>query len=139
MSDFTKEEIQFLKEFARVRTAVKGPQATSVDIDGLYGDPEIRKDPKYINGKPYKGPSFVGRKYSQCPSDYLIGVAMFLEWTVGQDKDKGEDARKSDKGVFYWTYNEKDALKARAWAKRNEGKTFAVAESSSVETEEVPF
>ena len=93
-----------------------GNVADDADLDGQYGDPKVRRDPKrwIENG----GASFVGCTYSQCPSDYLEAVAGLLEWQAGKD-EVNPDPEKSK-----WAPRaRKDAARARGWAKRNVGKT----------------
>lgn len=86
-----------------------GAVASDRDLDGQYGDPEVkRKDPPR-----WDGPSFVGRRYSECPPDYLDCLVGFLEWKAGKDSEKG-----TDEGNKYAKYARTDAARARGWAKR---------------------
>lgn len=96
--------------------------APDFDLDGQWGDPEVRKDsPQWIkNG----GASYVGRKFSECPSDYLEALAAFFDWKAGKDEATGEPEK-----LKYAGYARKDAARARGWAKRNKGKTFETESS----------
>ncbi len=125
---FTTPEWRALKAIAKgVVDAMNGADgsdsatgpavAPDSELDSRFGDPTIRRDPKY-----WAGASYVGARYSECPSEYLIIVAESLEYFVEQDKAKA-NPRKNDKGVPYWQYNMKDAARARGWARRNHGKS----------------
>ena len=61
----------------------------------------------------WQGPSYEGRAASECPADFLLEYAGFLEWKAGKDREKGEDG--------YATKGERDALMARRWAAVNRG------------------
>lgn len=103
-------EIAVLKAQVASLSAAKARPASTLpppDIDGQYGNPEIRKDPPR-----WKGPSYVGRTYSKCPSDYLRELAGFLQWKAGKNDEDGK--------AKYAEYDRKDAARALAWAERNE-------------------
>ena len=68
----------------------QGVCASDADLDGEYGDPEIRKDPPRWTGE-----SFATRHYSQSTPEFLDNLAGFIDWKAG-----------------------KDAARARGWAKR---------------------
>jgi hypothetical protein len=95
------------------------PVADDADLDGEWGAPAVRKDPKR-----WTGASYVGKKYSECPSDYLLQLAGLLDWQAGKDEEKGDTD-----SLKYAGYKRRDAARARGWAKRNAGKTFAPAAS----------
>ena len=82
--------------------------ASDADLDGKYGDPEIRRDPPR-----WDGPSYVGQKFSHCPADYLETLAGFYEWKATKDEAKGDEQSKK-----YARYARQDAARARGWAKR---------------------
>lgn len=93
------------------------PVASDEDLDGKYGNPEVRKDPSR-----WKGESMVGRKYSECPPEFLDVLAALCDWRAEQDEKKG-DARSK------WA--RLDALRARGWAKRmRTGATSSAVEAS---------
>jgi hypothetical protein len=90
--------------------------APDSDLDSQWGDPEVRKDsPQWIK---MGGASYVGRKFSECPSDYLEALASFFDWKAGKDEAEGTPEK-----LKYAGYARKDAARARGHAKRNEGKT----------------
>lgn len=81
-----------------------GPIASDDDLDGRYGNPEIRRDPPR-----WRGESMVGRKFSDCSPEYLDTLAGFNDWRADQDEKKGDPRSK-------WA--RLDASRARGWAKR---------------------
>lgn len=85
--------------------------ATDADLDGKYGNPEIKaKDPRDWTGEPMKG-----RKMSECPAPYLDMVAERLDYfaTTAETENK---LTSSGKPVA--PYNRADAKRARGWAAR---------------------
>lgn len=118
-----------------------GDVADASDLDGQYGDPEVRKDPPRWNGE-----SYVGRPFSTCPSDYLRQLAGFFDWQAGKDEESGN----THKGKPTAPYRRQDAARARGWAKRNEGKAVQAplpkaapaegrGEYTNTEEPEIPF
>lgn len=84
-------------------TPAAADMASDADLDGPYGDPQIRaKDPRDWKGEPQKG-----KRMSQCPAEYLDLVASRLEYFAGQETDE----KKAH-------YTRKDAGRARGWAAR---------------------
>ncbi len=78
--------------------------ASDDDLDGPYGDPEVRigKAPRGWTGEPMKG-----RKFSECPALFLDALANMYDWFAQQEPDP--------KKVHY---NRKYAARARGWAAR---------------------
>lgn len=117
--------------------------APDSDLDSEYGDPLVqRKDPPR-----WKGDSFIGCRYSECPAEYLDQMAGFLMWKAGkndEDKKKAETsgdeeaAKKADKYAFY---ARKDASRAAGWAKRiREGYTPPATGSGDADGQaDIPF
>lgn len=120
--------------------------ASDADLDGQYGDPQVRKDPtaKYWTGK-----SYVGKKLSQCPADYLRAFARYKQACAFMN-DKAGDPQKAK----YAGYDRKDAARAVGWALRIEsgrsaappspapqsgGGDFASDFGDAYDTEEIPF
>lgn len=123
IADLKKRMERFEQTFAAM-AAVWGGKASGAarneiaddrDLDSQWGNPEIRKDPpKWIEaGKA----SYVGRKLSACPSDYLQALAGFYDWQADRDEKSG---RVDAKGRPTAPYSRRDAARARGWAKRNE-------------------
>lgn len=102
---------------ATSQTAATGTVAPDHVLDGQYGDPLVKKkDPK-----DWTGGSMKGKKFSECPAEYLEMVAdredYFLETNQAslldaQEKDEQDALKKSIK------YNALDASRARGWAAR---------------------
>lgn len=100
----------------RARKAA-GPKevASDRDLDGKYGDPKVTANPRDWNG-----PSFKGRKYSECPAEFLDLVAEMMDY-FAQKADQNNE--RTDKGKPVSFYKRGDAARARGWAKRiREGK-----------------
>jgi hypothetical protein len=89
--------------------APTGPSiASDADLDGQYGDPEVKaKDPR-----DWTGPTMRGKRFSQCPAEYLDMVADRLDYFCSQNAGGSEDEQKKAK------YQRLDAARARGWAKR---------------------
>lgn len=121
-------------------TPTVGEVANDRELDSTFGNPEIRKDPtaKYWSGK-----SYVGKKYSMCPPDYLNALAEYLTACAFMtEKENNPDKLK------YAGYNRKDAARARGWALRNAGKplksrpaadVFEDQPSAHAGSDEIPF
>ena len=88
--------------------------ATDSDLDGQYGNPEIRRDPK-----DWKGPSFVGKYFSDCPPDYLEMIASLNDWRAKKDDEAGAAGEVNGKGKPKdGHFARLDAARARGWAAR---------------------
>lgn len=82
-----------------------GPKiASDADLDGPNGDPAVKFPPKS-----WKGPNYSGRKFSDCPADFLLVLAEFLEWK-GNSPLPGKEK--------YARFDLLDAARARGWAAR---------------------
>jgi hypothetical protein len=88
-----------------------GAVAPDSDLDGDHGNPTVKYDlkPKY-----WSGASMVGKRWSECPPEWLDACAAYLSNYASalRDNPKEEDDAKKAK------YKEKDASRARGWAKR---------------------
>lgn len=78
--------------------------ASDRDLDGKYGNPKVRFDPKNWDGGSCKG-----RLFSDCPADYLDMLANAYEYFAS--KNAAVDEKKA-------SYERLDAARARGWAKR---------------------
>jgi hypothetical protein len=84
-------------------------EASDKDLDSDHGDPEVRaKSPR-----DWTGPSMQGRRFSECPAEYLDLVASRLDYFANQNEAAG-DAESVKKA----RYNRLDASRARGWAVR---------------------
>lgn len=126
LADALKRISQVEATLGRVSAAFGGastggsskPEADDAELDGRFSDRSVRKDPKR-----WAGASFKGASYSQCPSEYLLVLADYLEWGADMDARKSEPP-KHNNGTPYFEYARKDARLARGWARRNHGKKF---------------
>lgn len=84
--------------------------AQPADIDGKFGDPDIRKDPSV---KYWSGESYQGKKMSQCPPDYLEAFAKYKDACAHMNEREGNPEK-----AKYVGYDRRDAKRARAWAER---------------------
>jgi hypothetical protein len=92
----------------RIAAALSGgasatASAPRVDLDGAHGNPPIKaKDPR-----DWSGPPMTGKRFSECPPEYLDLLAERYEF-FANDPTKAEKRR----------FNELDAARARGWAAR---------------------
>jgi hypothetical protein len=97
----------------RLEGSLRGPApglAPASVLDGPHGDPVVHRDPR-----DWCGTSQVGKKFSECPPDYLDMLAGMFDWFAKRDRETG---RKDAKGRETWPLKEKDASMARGWAAR---------------------
>lgn len=99
-----------VEKLAAQSPASCGAVASDRDLDGRYGDPELRLTPR-----DWTGPNYKGRRFSQCPPELLDMVADTLEWAAGKSEEKGE---MTEKGKPVAQYKRADAARARGWAAR---------------------
>lgn len=82
--------------------------ASDSDLDGTWGDPEVKaKDPRDWTGEPMKG-----RRFSECPAEYLDLLAERLDYFAEKNAAGTEDEQKKSR------YQKLDAARARGWAAR---------------------
>lgn len=106
-----KQLLSRQSQAAAASSGSAGQVASDRDLDGPYGDPVIKaKDPR-----DWIGPTMKGRKFSECPPEYLDLIADRLDWFAEQHDAEG---KKTDKGVLVSKYDRADAARARGWAKR---------------------
>jgi hypothetical protein len=79
--------------------------ADDEDLDGKYGDPEIRRDPPRWSGE-----SYAGRRYSETSPEFLDVMASFLDWAASQAEAKNET---TNSGQPRAPYLRRDAARAR--------------------------
>lgn len=108
--------------------------ASDSDLDGKYGNEEIRKDP---SGKYWNGDSFKGKRMSECSAEYLEAFAKYKDACAYMNEKSGDEAK-----AKYIGYDRKSAARARGWAKRvSDG--FKPASDSlfdkSADDSDVPF
>ena len=108
-----------IQKRARATASSAGPTiASDADLDGQYGNPIVKTDPKKWRDAGKE--NMKGRRFSECPPDYLDEVASFLDWSAGKADEKNETTAK---GKPISGFKRADAARARGWAKRiREGK-----------------
>ncbi len=82
--------------------------ASDADLDGQYGNPEVKKNPPR-----WQGESCVGRRYSECPVEFLDEMAGFQSWAAGKEDAKAAAAPAGDAGK-----PERDTAEKNAWYAR---------------------
>lgn len=93
---------------AESRAAKPGPSvAPDSDLDGQYGDPEVR-----FNPRDWAGDSQKGKPFSECPAAFLEMLAETLDY-FAEKKSQGTEDEKKKAG-----YDRRDAARARGWALR---------------------
>lgn len=84
--------------------------ATDRDLDGQYGNPQVKVMPR-----DWTGPSFKGRKYSECPAELLELVAEMQDYFARKAEESHET---TSRGRPVAEFRKADAARARGWAKR---------------------
>lgn len=110
---------------ATVAQAIDPAVASDADLDSQYGDPEVRVS-KPIRG--YVGESMKGRKFSECPPDYLDALASLFDWAATQESDEKTKGHKL-----------KDAARARGWARRLRSGWKPAEVATSFGDDDIPF
>jgi len=111
----TLETVRAAAPAARPASA-PGAVATDYDLDGKYGDEEIRRDPPRWEGAEKNA----GKKMSDCSAEYLDELASFFDWQADKDEEKGGTYTAADGTVKQAKpeYKRKSAARARGWAAR---------------------
>lgn len=88
--------------------------ALITEIKGLRDDMRKRGGlPDVKIGKSKKHPEYEGKVASECPADFLLEYASFLEWKAGKNREEGK--------MDYVARDEREALICRKWAAVNRG------------------
>ena len=102
----------------RAKTAVGPTVASDRDLDGKYGDPAVK-----FNPRDWTGPSMKQRHLSECPPEFLDMLAETFDYFARKADETDE---RTDKGKKVSDFKRQDAARARGWAKRmREGKVAA--------------
>lgn len=91
-------------------TEAAGDVADDRDLDGKYGDPEVK-----FNPRDWHGDSCKGLRMSECPAGFLDLLAGTFDYFAKQ-AEKNNETTSSGKAVA--PYKRKDAARARGWAAR---------------------
>lgn len=106
-----------------LRVAKPKAVASDRDLDSQWGDPTI----KMADPRDWTGPPMKGRRFSECPSEYLEMLADRFDYFADQAEAKNELYN----GKPVAPYRRTDAARARGWAKRvREGYRGAAASFS---------
>lgn len=105
-----------LKQLVKqLRTAQPPEVASDRELDGEWGNPLVK-----FNPRDWTGDSMKGARFSQCPAPFLDMLAETFDYFARDADAKGT---LSDKGKAVAPYKRADAARARGWAKRvREGK-----------------
>jgi hypothetical protein len=100
-----------LKELLAIAKATAPkPVAPDRDLDGQYGNPELKFMPRDWTGISYKG-----SRFSECPADLLEMIAETFDY-FAQQAEANHEQTGSGKPVA--PYKRQDAARARGWARR---------------------
>lgn len=99
--------------------------ADDADLDGEHGDPEVKFSPKRWTGTDYKR-----ARFSVCSPEFLDAYAEALQWSSEHPKAGKEQ---------YASYDERDAARARGWAKRLRANPPPAADAAGQGADGLPF
>lgn len=132
MSDFETTALSLLRSIdaslkqilaLRQTSAPKG-LASDRDLDGKYGNPIVKFQPRDWAGEDCKG-----RRMSDCPPAFLDVLAETFDYFAKKAEESGE---LTDRGKPVADYKKADAARARGWAKRiRDGKVPAAASTGA--------
>ena len=97
----------------RVKAAQNAPGpaiAPDSDLDGSYGNPPVK-----FNPRDWTGDSCKGRTLSECPAEFLDMLAETFDYFAGKAEEKNE---MTTSGKPVAPYKRKDAARCRGWAAR---------------------
>jgi hypothetical protein len=119
--------------------AVEALKPVNVDLASEYDNPVVRKDPRQWLER--GGASYEGRKFSECPPDYLEALAGLFDWQAKKDAESGATyvSKKTGETVATAPFKRKDAARARAWAKANASKPAAKRDDFEPFGDDAPF
>lgn len=113
--------------------------ASDRDLDSQYGNPEVKaKDPRDWTGDTMKG-----KRFSECPPEYLDLVASRLDYFASQTEGSQDHEEQKKR-----RYNLIDASRARGWAARKragwtpppeEPSAFGTTADPALTADEIPF
>ena len=97
----------------RVKAAHNAPGQTvapDADLDGPYGNPSVKFNPRDWTGESCKGLTF-----SECPAEFLDMLAETFDYFALKAEENNET---TPAGKLVAPYKRKDAARARGWAAR---------------------
>lgn len=108
--DILKSIDASLKALVKMQAGSHKEIAEDRDLDGQYGNPVVKFDPR-----DWTGPSMKGREMSECPADFLEMLAGTFDYFAMKAEEADE---KTSSGKPVAPFKRKDAARARGWAKR---------------------
>jgi hypothetical protein len=141
VAELTKQVADLTNRVARLekkQSSSGQPDTGTFGFDKLseaWADRQVRKDPPFWikDGKP----SYVGKLYSECPVDYLVCLAGFIQYKADKSAADPSPKLKND-GTPWYKQEQFDAKLVRTWvAFKQSGQTLTpqTAQSSAP----VPF
>ena len=113
-------EDRIISRIADLRAGAPASQAPAIasdaDLDGQYGDEEVKKNPKRWTGE-----SFIGRRMSECSPEFLDSLAGHFDYKAereAEDAANAEDEETANAKKKYAGYSRRSAARARGWAAR---------------------
>lgn len=100
------EVLKIMKAMPTTPGEYKKKTVDDADLDGKYGNPEVRMIPSK-----WAGPDYKGWKFSDCPPEFLDEMSGMLD---AVSRKQAQDPAKAK----YADWSAKDAARARAWAER---------------------
>jgi hypothetical protein len=94
----------------QARAAQPKAVASDRELDGQYGNPVVK-----FNPRDWTGGSCKGRRLSECPPEFLELLAATFDYFAEQAEQKNE---RTNSGKPVAEYKRADAARARGWAKR---------------------
>lgn len=104
--------------------------ADDYDLDGKFGDEEIRKMP---SAKYWTGLDYTAAKMSETSPDFLEAYARYKDACAYMNEKAADPAK-----AKYITYDRKSAARARGWALRFKSGVIKAPSIPSTEDEGVP-
>lgn len=133
-SELLSEMLTILKRIDAKVSAGKssgGETADDADLDGKYGNEEIRRDP---SAKYWSGESYTGQRMSDCSAEYLDAFAKYKDACAYMNQKEGKEEK-----AKYVGYDRKSAARARGWAQRIRGGYKAPERAAPPQDDDVPF
>lgn len=109
------------KRVTALEAKVEALTPITINLTSEYDNPTVRKDPKQWLER--GGASYEGRRFSECPADYLEALASLFDWKARKDEEAGKTYtnRTTGKEMPTAPLERKNAARARAWAKQKAG------------------
>ena len=101
------EVLKLVKSAPTPTTDLAPKSVNDADLDGKYGNPEVRLVPSK-----WTGPDYKGWKFSDCPAEFLDEMGGMLDAISRKQSQDPAKAKFAD-------WSAKDAARARGWAARH--------------------